>query len=184
MKLELIKQKLASLLAKFASIKTDKAILEYDGEELAVGIEVFIADENGERKPAEDGEYITEDEKKIVVADGKVVEIVEKPTEVEPEEEPAEEEPAEEEQPAEEEPAEDEIAKRFEEIETKLKELYSIVEKILDRISTNNEDVEARLSKIEKMSSAKPVVEEIETMKNLKKTGDAKVDRFLERYGK
>ena len=53
-KLELIKTKLAKLLLQFATIKTDKAVLEYDGEELAVGTEVFITDENGERKPAEE----------------------------------------------------------------------------------------------------------------------------------
>ena len=59
-KLEFIRTKLASLLLQFATIKTDKAVLEYDGEELKVETEVFVVDENGERKPAEDGNYVTE----------------------------------------------------------------------------------------------------------------------------
>ena len=192
-KLELIRTKLASLLLQFATIKTDKAVLEYDGEELKVETEVFIVDENGERKPAEDGNYVTEEGKTIVVADGKVTEILEKEEEVEPTEEPAEEVEAEEEvteeTPAEEpteevvEEPKDELNERLTALETKVEELIAIVEKLVEKSEADNVAVEERLSKIEKMSAAKPVETEIELSKKAKKTGDAKLDRFLERYG-
>lgn len=192
-KLEFIRTKLASLLLQFATIKTDKAVLEYDGEELKVETEVFIVDENGERKPAEDGNYVTEDGKTIVVADGKVTEILEKEEEVEPTEEPAEEVEAEEEvteeTPAEEpteevvEEPKDELNERLTALETKVEELIAIVEKLVEKSEADNVAVEERLSKIEKMSAAKPVETEIELSKKAKKTGDAKLDRFLERYG-
>lgn len=193
-KLELIKAKLAKLLLQFATVKTDKAVLEYDGEELAVGTEVFITDENGERKPAEDGNYVTEDEKTIVVADGKVTEILEKEEEVEPEEETPAEEPteevtAEEETPAEEvaeEPTDepkDELNERLTALEAKIndlgnrmEELIAIVEKLVEKSEADNVAVEERLSKIEKMSAAKPVEEELEITKTSRKTGDAKMD--------
>lgn len=190
-KLELIKTKLAKLLLQFATIKTDKAVLEYDGEELAVGSEVFITDENGERKPAEDGNYVTEDEKTIVVADGKVTEILEKENEVEPEEEaPAdetnEEVSAEEETPAEEVseevveevPSEEsnDLTERLTALEAKVEELIAIVEKLVEKSETDSNAVEERLSKIEKMSAAKPVEEELEITKTSRKTGDAKMD--------
>lgn len=194
-KLELIKTKLAKLLLQFATIKTDKAVLEYDGEELAVGTEVFITDENGERKPAEDGNYVTEDEKTIVVADGKVTEILEKENEVEPEEEaPAdetneevtaeeevtEETPAEEvsEEVVEEVPSEEsnDLTERLTALEAKVEELIAIVEKLVEKSETDSNAVEERLSKIEKMSAAKPVEEELEITKTSRKTGDAKMD--------
>lgn len=198
-KLELIKTKLAKLLLQFATIKTDKAVLEYDGEELAVGTEVFITDENGERKPAEDGNYVTEDEKIIVVADGKVTEILEKENEVEPEEEaPAdetnEEVTAEEETPAEEVseevveevPSEEsnDLTERLTALEAKVEELIAIVEKLVEKSETDSNAVEERLSKIEKMSASKTIEEEFEITKTAKKTGDTKTDRFLERYCK
>lgn len=190
-KLELIKTKLAKLLLQFATVKTDKAVLEYDGGELVVGTDVFVTDENGERKPAEDGNYVTEDEKTIVVADGKVAEILEKEEEVEPEEEtPAEESTEEvtaeeevtEETPAEEvaeEPTEepkDELNERLTALEAKVEELIAIVEKLVEKSEADNVAVEERLSKIEKMSASKTIEEEFEITKTSRKTGDAKMD--------
>lgn len=201
-KLELIKTKLAKLLLQFATVKTDKAVLEYDGEELAVGTDVFVTDENGERKPAEDGNYVTEDEKTIVVADGKVTEILEKENEIEPEEETPAEEPTEEvtaeEEVTEETPAEepteepkDELNERLTALEAKvndlgnrMEELIAIVEKLVEKSEADNVAVEERLSKIEKMSASKTIEEEFEITKTSRKTGDAKTDRFLERYCK
>lgn len=203
-KLDLIKTKLAKLLLQFATVKTDKAVLEYDGEELAVGTEVFITDENGERKPAEDGNYVTEDEKTIVVSDGKVTEILEKENEVEPEEEEApaeetneevtaeeevtEETPAEEvsEEVVEEVPSEElnALTERLTALEDKVNEILAIVEKLVEKSETDSNAVEERLSKIEKMSASKTIEEEFEITKTAKKTGDTKTDRFLERYCK
>ena len=201
-KLELIKTKLAKLLLQFATVKTDKAVLEYDAEELVVGTDVFVTDENGERKPAEDGNYVTEDEKTIVVTDGKVTEILEKEEEVKPEEETPAEEPTEEvtaeEEVTEETPAEevaeepkDELNERLTALEAKvndlgnrMEELIAIVEKLVDKSEADNVAVEERLSKIEKMSASKTIEEEFEITKTSRKTGDAKTDRFLERFCK
>lgn len=94
-KINKIKTMLAKLLASLASVTTDKGVLEWDGEEdLKAGDAVFIVNQEGEREAAADGDYITDDGKKIVVVDGKVAEIVDQEAEVAPEPE-AEEAPVE-----------------------------------------------------------------------------------------
>ena len=66
-------------------IPTDKGELLWDGEEdLKAGDAVFVEGEEG-RVPAPDGEYVTEDNKTIVVAEGKVAEIRDPEAEVAPE---------------------------------------------------------------------------------------------------
>lgn len=187
-KLELIKTKLAKILLQFTSIKTDKGILEYDGEELATDVEIYIVDENGERSKPEDGEYVTEDDKTIVVTDGKVTEIKEKEEE-EVTEETVEEEVTEEmeetveEEVTEEETVEEEKVDELAELKAEIEALKSIVEELVNTVSAMNNTTEERLSKIEKMSASKTIEEEIELKRELKKTGNSKVDRFLERYG-
>ena len=185
-KLELIKTKLAKILLQFTSIKTDKGILEYDGEELAVDVEIYIVDENGERSKPEDGEYVTEDDKTIVVTDGKVTEIKEKEEEV-TEEETVEEEVTEEmEETVEEEVTEETVEEKVDELaelKAEIEALKSIVEELVNTVSAMNNTTEERLSKIEKMSASKTIEEEIELKRELKKTGNSKVDIFLERYG-
>ena len=85
-KINKIKTMLAKMLASLASVTTDKGVLEWDGEEdLKAGDAVFIVNQEGEREAAADGDYITEEGKKIVVADGKVAEIVDQEAEVAPE---------------------------------------------------------------------------------------------------
>lgn len=167
-KLDVLKAKLAKILLSLSSVKTDKGILEYEADELGVGVDVFATDENGERKPIEDGEYTTEDGTIITVKDSKVdtiIEVVEEPTEEEPvAEEELEEEQTEEpvEEPTtEEEEKVDEIA----EIKKQVDELTAMVEKIMEKIGENNTKVEERLSKIEKMSVSKPIEEEMEARK-------------------
>lgn len=83
-KFQKVKLTLQKLLLQFGEVSTDKGLLEYTGEELVVGAEVFI-----EGNPAPDGEYKIAEDKVIVVADGKVAEI----KEPEPEPEPAPEAP-------------------------------------------------------------------------------------------
>lgn len=56
------------------SIDTDGGELKYEGE-LVAGTPVFLEDEAGNRTPAADGEYRTEDGRTIVVKDGKVVDV-------------------------------------------------------------------------------------------------------------
>lgn len=86
-----------SLLTKLGEVKTDKAVLTYDGDgELEVGMEVFVeteANDTIEYIHPEDGEYMTEDGRTIVIKDGFVEEIKEKvedPTEPMEPMEPAE----------------------------------------------------------------------------------------------
>ena len=81
-----------SLLTKLGEVKTDKAVLTYDGDgELEVGMEVFVeteADDNIEYVHPADGEYVMEDGRTIVVKAGIVEEIKDKVEEM-PAEEPA-----------------------------------------------------------------------------------------------
>lgn len=102
-KLNRFKAALLKAFAEFANTTTDKGILAWDGDEdLKAGDAVYIEDAEGNRTPAEDGEYKTEDNKVIVVADGKVVEIKNAEAEIDAQEEPTEEvaeEAAEEEAP-------------------------------------------------------------------------------------
>ena len=81
-----------SLLTKLGEVKTDKAILTYDGDgELEVGMEVFVesgAEDAIEYVHPEDGEYVMEDGRTIVVKAGIVEEIKDKVEEM-PAEEPA-----------------------------------------------------------------------------------------------
>lgn len=195
-KFNLIKERLASLLeeveVKMSTVKTDKAVLEYDGD-LKEGIDVFVSDaETEERTPAADGEYVTEDNKVITIEGGKIVSIVEKeeekpiedekpveePVKEEAEEEKTEEKPVEEpqEEPKEEEVEPSELEKKIVDLEEKVAELQKALEDM-------QKSIEEKFSMIEKMSAAKPVAEEFEKTKAVKKTGNSKVDRFIERYG-
>lgn len=81
-----------SLLTKLGEVKTDKAVLTYDGDgELEVGMEVFVeteADDTIEYMHPEDGEYLAEDGRTIVIKDGFVEEIKEAEVPMEPATEP------------------------------------------------------------------------------------------------
>lgn len=192
-KLEKIKAELAKMLIKFESVKTDNGVLEYEGE-LKEGTRVFITDvETEERTPAADGDYVLEDGRTLVVADGTITEIkeaVEEETETETTEEvAAEEETVEEEvtepevveEPKEEETVEPtEIEKKITKLEDKVAELAEAVKKLIDETAEKMKDVEEKFSKI---SLAKPAVEEFEQARTTRKTGEKSVDRFMERYG-
>lgn len=190
MKLQKIKEKLAAILLQMSAIKTDKAVLEYDGEELIAGVNVYVVNEDGERQPAEDGEYTTEDAKVIVVKDGKV-EAINEPAEEPKEETPKEDVNAEETEPegaegttGEDAPKDEELTEVADEV-AKLREdldaLIEVVKELVEKVGTDTTAVEERLSKIEKMSAAKPIDETFENTKNTQKTGDAKLDKQLER---
>lgn len=189
-KLSKIKEKLASLIieVEFETVKTSNGVLEYDGE-LVEGTEVYVTnEETGERVPAADGEYVTEENKVITVADGKVISIVEK-------EETPEETPAEAENPTEDVVAEDapegtegettedapkEETDEVADLKTRIEELENEVAKLIEVIESMKKDTEEKFSKI---SLAKPATEEFEQVKETKKTGDSKLDKFLARYG-
>lgn len=169
-----IKDALKRLLMEFNSLSTNIAELYWEEDtELMVGYKVFVEDESGNKVPAMDGEYIS-DENKIKVAGGVVTEIEKREVDDMPAEVPAEkkeetmEEPVVEEpvveEPATEEPKEDktvELEKRISDLETKLA------------------DLEAKLAEIATTPAAAPVVDEFENIKKRGTTGDKKLDKRI-----
>ena len=176
-----IKEVLKRLLMEFNSLSTNIAELYWEEDtELMVGYKVFVEDESGNKVPAMDGEYIS-DENKIKVAGGTVTEIerrevddmpvnvpVEKKEETMEEpvvEEPAKEEPKEE--PAMEEPKDDNTEKVAE------------LEKKVADLETKLADLEAKLAEIATTPAAEPVVDEFENIKKRGTTGDKKLDKRI-----
>ena len=91
-KIKRFKAALARMLAEFGNISTDKGVLAWDGDEdLKAGDAVYIEDQEGNRETAPDGDYVTSDNKTVIVADGKVAEIRDPEAEVAPAEEAAQE---------------------------------------------------------------------------------------------
>ena len=84
-KITRLKKAILAALQQFGNVTTDRGVLSWDGEEdLKEGDEVYVEDADGNRIPAEDGEYRTEDGKVIVVVSGKVAEIRDAEAEVAP----------------------------------------------------------------------------------------------------
>ena len=140
-----------SLLTKLGEVKTDKAVLTYDGDgELEVGMEVFVeteADDTIEYIHPEDGEYVMEDGRTIVIKDGFVEEIKEKVEEepMEPATEPATEnmeeptepvtEPTETMEPVTEEPVFDAEAS-YNELLAELQTLKADLQELKDKVNS------------------------------------------------
>lgn len=142
-KFQKVKLTLQKLLLQFGEVSTDKGLLEYTGEELVVGAEVFI-----DGNPAPDGEYKIAEDKVIVVADGKVAEIKEPAPAPEPEPEPAPEVPVE---------------------AATEEDLVAVIEPLVNEINAVKAELEAvksRLAEIESKlmeDAAKPAEEEFKT---------------------
>lgn len=182
-----IKEALKQLLLEFNSLSTNIADLYWEEDsELMVGYKVFVEDAEGNKVPAEDGEYIS-DTNKIKVEGGVVTEIEAK----EADETPAEEKPAEEEAPAEEKPAE-EMAEETPaeeapaepetpaeeapaEEEDKTAELEERVAALEEKIA----ELEAKLVEIATAPAATPVVDEFENIQKRVSTGDKKLDKRI-----
>ena len=186
-KLEKIKAELAKLLIKYSVVKTDKAVLEYEGEELVAGMDVYVTTEEGDKVPAEDGEYLTEDNKTITVKDGKVESIVDPVAEVDAEEdEKKENEPMVEpiaEEPMPEDKKEDEVNLEdvntaIDELRKEVDELYKIVDSLLKKVGETRDEADERLKKLECKSLAKPASEEFEAISRRANKFD-KVSKFL-----
>lgn len=166
-KLEKIKARLAALLVELSVVKTDKAVLEYDGEDLVAGMNVFVTNEDGERISAENGEYVTEDGKVITVENGQVASVVDPVAEVDAEETPiAEEEEVKEEEVKPEETVEEiaEEVKEEEPIDEPAKEEEVVAEE------AENAEGETEQTEIEKLR------EEVNELYKL-------VDSILEKIG-
>lgn len=191
MNLKEIRTKLNAILGsmQFVKVSTDKGILDVavdEVEAIAEGITVTIVDEEGNPSPVEDGEYVLEDERTLVIENGVIVAIKpapekepEAPAE-EPAEEMAEEEPATEEPKAEEPTEQTEIEKLREEVN----ELYKIVDSILDKIGESRKEADgfsARLSKVEEMSAAVSVEKPV--LKKVDKTAAA-LEKFNKMFNK
>ena len=162
--------KLAKMILSLSEIKTNKGELISETV-IEVGSEVFIEDANDMLVAAPDGEYVTQDEVTIVVADGKVVEIREKETEEAPAEEaPVEEQPVEEplveepveEQPVEEAPVEDEKDKRIAELEAQIDELNQVI--------VEKDELIGELRKKLEETDTKPAEEQLKSQKTEHKT--------------
>ena len=175
-----LKDMIKKLLLEFNSLSTNIAELYWEEDtELMVGYKVFVEDESGNKVPAMDGEYIS-DENKIKVAGGTVTEIekrevddmpvnvptqkkdtMEEPAVEEPKKEPAKEEPAKEEPKNDNTDKTAELEKRIADLESKIAEL------------------ETKLVEIATAPAAKPVMDEFENIKKIETTGDKKLDKRI-----
>ena len=144
--------KLARLVLKFMTTMVGEVEWVHEGE-LAVGVEVYTEDENGELIPVADGEYETEN-MKIVIKDGKVEEITEITQEPEPEPQPEPEptpEPmaAEPQEPATE-PQPDEKDAKITELTNKIAELETKIAVLVEEIDNKNDLIEELQEKLVK----------------------------------
>ena len=193
-----IKLELAKMLAKFSDVKTDKAVLTWDSDEdLREGMDVYVADENGEYAPAADGEYVTEDGKTIVVKDGKVESITDPKAEVDPEEGmrtvevvaacgtkrvKAEEvaDPA-----VETDGVKETETDAIDAIHREINELYDIVDKLVKKVAElegKSEATEKTVEKMSKMSAAFSAEETLENKTTAPISGIAEIDRKLKNF--
>lgn len=153
--------KLAKMVLNLAQIKTNKGELISETV-IEVGSEVFVEDANDMLVPAPDGEYVTQDEVTIVVADGKVVEIREKeqeeqPTEAQPVEEPVEE-------PLAEEPVEEQPTDEPDEKDAEIAKLQAQIEELNSIIAEKDEEIGKLKAELEK-SDSQPAEEQLKSQK-------------------
>ena len=153
--------KLRKSLLQLAEVKTDKGVIVAESE-IAEGVEVFVEDENGEWIPATDGEYIAED-KTIVVAEGKVVEIKVNEPDNEPDKEPDKE-------PDDKDAKVAELEAKVAELETAVAEKDATIEEKDAKIAELEATIEAQKEQLE-MSADKPAKDKV---KDIEKSGALK----------
>lgn len=151
--------KLAKMLLNLKMVESDKGTLIIESD-LGVGVEVSIEDAEGNVIPAQDGEYII-DNQKVEIKDGKIesIEAIE-PT---PEPEPMAEEPTPEPTPEpikENEPDEKDL--KIEELEGLLKDRDAVIEELTAKIK----ELEDKLNK--------PVEEPIKMSATVQEKNNAK----------
>lgn len=178
-----IKEMLKAILMEFNNLSTDKAELYWEEDsELMVGYKVFVNDADGNRVPAEDGEYIS-DENKITVEGGVVTEI-ESREEREPEQEnnETEQEMAEEEVPQETETPAEEPAQEENQEPDRVAELENRVAELEGKVAELNNTVADLINKIAEIAStpaATPVIDEFEKITKKVSSGDKKLDKRI-----
>ena len=154
--------KLARMVMHLSEVKTNKGELISETV-IEVGSEVFIEDANDMLVAAPDGEYVTQDEVTLVVADGKVVEIREK----EQEEQPTEEQPKQPvEEPLAEEPVEEQPVEEAEpdERDAEIAKLQAQIEELNSIIAEKDEEIGRLKAELEK-SDSKPAEEQLKSQK-------------------
>lgn len=152
--------KLARMVMHLSEVKTNKGELISETV-IEVGSEVFIEDANDMLVAAPDGEYVTQDEVTLVVADGKVVEIREKETEEAPVEEQPEQ-PVEE--PLAEEPVEEQPTEEPDEKDAEIAKLQAQIEELNSIIAEKDEEIGRLKSELEK-SDSQPAEEQLKSQK-------------------
>lgn len=180
-KLDKIRVMLQNIIATFARISTDNGLLSYDGDELEVGMNVNIVDEEGNETPAPDGLYRTDDGIEIEIADGKVVAIRE--PEAMPEAEPAtepepenvENEEAEPEAEPEADPRDERIANLEQEVARLEEELGAARERIAE-LERENEELKNK-------PAAEPAETAFEKATKVTKTGIKGIDNLTRVFG-
>lgn len=164
--------KLARMVMNLSEIKTNKGELISETV-IEVGSEVFIEDANDMLVPAPDGEYVTQDEVTIVVADGKVVEIREKEVKEQPvEEQPMDEQPTEEqpvEEPLAEEPVEEQPTDEPDDKDAEIAKLQAQIDELNNIIVQKDELIGELRKKLEETDS-KPAEEQLKSQKPEHKT--------------
>lgn len=172
-KFEKIKARLAKILAEFGAVSTDKGVLFWDGDEdLKAGYSVEVEDENGERRPAPDGDYKTEDGKTIKVRDGKVAEIADPKAEVagageqsggdSPKPSPAND------------PKPEDDNAELKEIKDQLEKVESAIDRILNALEAANVEIKA----LKQVPAARSAHEEFATSARPGQTGNPKLDHL------
>lgn len=181
MKIKSIKEALKAMIRQmeFSTATTDKGVIGWDVDgEIEVGVEVYVVDENGDRQPIEDGDYVLEDGRTVVVKDSKVEEIKEKAEEV-VEEQPTTEETKVEEN---EEPTDTEVENpdgTEEKDNTAIEELRKEVNELYDLVDT----LTKRIEELENKPAAQPVQEDFKTVSQVEKTGNKAIDTLTRRLG-
>lgn len=189
MKIKSIKEALKAMIRQmeFSTATSDKGVIGWDVDgEIEVGVEVYIVDENGDRQPIEDGDYVLEDGRTVVVKDSKVEEIKEKAEEEEPTVEPTTEETKVEENEEKEEPKEDEKEDEVENPDgeeekdnTAIEELRKEVNELYDLVDT----LTKRIEELENKPAAQPVQEDFKNVNQIEKTGNKGLDQLSKRLG-
>lgn len=152
--------KLARMVMNLSEVKTNKGELISETI-IEVGSEVFIEDANDMLVAAPDGEYVTQDEVTIVVADGKVAEIREK----EQDEQHAEEQPEQPvEEPLAEEPVEEQPTEEPDEKDAEIAKLQAQIEELNSIIAEKDEEIGRLKSELEK-SDSQPAEEQLKSQK-------------------
>ena len=177
-----IKDALKRLLLEFNSLSTNIAQLYWEEDtELMVGYKVFVEDEAGNKVPAADGEYIS-DENVIKVEGGVVTEIEKKEENPENTQEEVQEETKEETQ----EEAMEEVQETVEEtVETpenapeNNEDKTAELEKRVADLEAKIAELEAKIVDIATTPAAAPVIDEFEKVTKKTSTGDKKLDKRI-----